>query len=72
MGWTEDQEYKQVSSHKNYIKSYLRGGWTTKDIDGYLVSKTLLKSYLWVGQRTKGTDWYLVPREPLSKTRKYY
>ena len=44
----------------------------TKDIDGYLVSKTLLKSYLWVGQRTKGTDWYLVPREPLSKTRKYY
>ena len=42
MGWTEDQEYKQVSSHKNYIKCYLRGGWKTKNTDRYLIAKIIL------------------------------
>ena len=38
----EDQGYRQVPDRENYIKSYIQGGRTTKDTNGYLVTKIIL------------------------------
>nr|POE53731.1 hypothetical protein CFP56_23271 [Quercus suber] len=70
MGWMDEQGYQRVLGLKNYTKSYIRGGRTTKDFDEYLISKALLKSYLRDGRRTKDIDEYLVSREPLKKERR--
>ena len=60
MGWMGNQGYRQVFGH-SFTKSYIRGGQTTKDIDGYLVMN-LTKSYLRDGRTTEDIDKYLVAR----------
>ena len=59
--WMDNQKhcstlYSSIN-HLNHIKSYLRGGWMTKDTDRYLVPN-YVKSYLRGGWITKDTDGY--------------
>ena len=68
MGWTDDQGYQRVPGFRNYPKSYLRGGRTTKNTNGYLVFKNYPKSYLQGGRTTKDANGYLVLEIVLSPT----